>query len=306
MQNDRPVTRSVARAQASRAENENNVDDNEEFVEGPQYVNFENPSPGIYSYSSKVQLPKLQGYSLNNIESWFIRLDAFFKLHNITNDSEQFSITIIHLDERLYDEAFDIITNPLSINKFITLKEVISNKFSTSSISRLEQLASRIQLGDTKPSHLLTKLQRTNVTQDKNIIRDFWLQRLPPTARAVLAGMIRSQPNISFTELSLVADEIVDSLRNSNNGIAEISEESLNSDICAVGNTGSVNKRLSNLENSISRIEKSLRTLSLPNQQSRQSNSQQNANTNILCWYHFKFGNNAKQCKEPCTFNSKN
>lgn len=293
MPNNRPITRSFA--QASHAENADNVDDNEEFVEASQF----HAQQRNQCYSSKVQIPQLQGYSSNNIESWFIRLEAFFKLQNVTNDGEQFSITIIHLDERLYDESFEIINNPPLNNKFKSLKDVILSKFSTSSISRLEQLASGIKLGDSKPSHLLSKLQRTNVTQDNNIIRDFWLQRLPSTARAVLAGMIRSKPDISFTELSLVADEIVDSIKNGNNNVSEISEEP---EVNAIRTTGPVNDRLSKLEESISRIEKSLKTLSNVKQQ----NTQQNSNTSTLCWYHFKFGNNAKQCRQPCTFHSKN
>ena len=109
-------------------------------------------------------------------------------------------------------------------------------------------------------------------------------------------------PDISFTELSLVADEIVDSIKNGNNNIAEISEEPLKTEVSAIRNTGPVNDRLSKLEESISRMEKSLKKLSNNKQHNTQNDTQQNSNTSTLCWYHFKFSNNAKQCRQPCTF----
>lgn len=277
------------------------------------------------SFASRVQIPKINGYSVNNIESWFTRLEAFFRIQNFgkmnqkRRDAEKFNMTIMHLDEKLYEQAFEIIRNPPEENLYDTLKQTIISKFSASSISRLEQLTSGIQLGDNKPSHMLTQLQRTDVTRDKQIIKDFWIQRLPVAARAVIAGVDKSSPNMTLEELAIIADEIVDTVRVNN--IESIGNTvSPNANISAMA-TNQNNDRISMLEKIIARIENKLDN---PNHNGRSRNRQRENRdktphrsksrnnyvpaNNGKCWYHSNYGDLARKCTAPCTFitNKKN
>lgn len=108
----------------------------------------------------------------------FFRIQNFGKMDQDRRDIEKFNVTIMYLDERLYEQAYEVIKNPPTRDRFATLKQTVISKFSTSSLSRLEQLNSGIQLGDNKPSHMLSLLQRTDVTSDQKLIKDFWIQRL--------------------------------------------------------------------------------------------------------------------------------
>ncbi|XP_036329802.1 uncharacterized protein LOC118741940 [Rhagoletis pomonella] len=236
-------------------------------------------------------------------------LQGIDALPSVQQDDEIFHITIINLDERLYDQAYDVITNPPTFEKFKTLKETIVAKFSSSSVARLEQLVSGIQLGDNKPSHMLTQLQRTNVTRDQQIIKDFWLQRLPTAARAVVAGVAKSSPMMSVEDLALVADEINDNIKK--NEVVAVDFQSTSSNISAIrDNSKSLSERISKIENSISRLENSFKRKFASNQAQSYtrgiSNSFSKEDESKVCWYHAKFGGNATRCKTPCSFSSKN
>lgn len=196
-------------------------------------------------------------------------------------------------------------------------------------MSRLEQLASGIQLGDDKPSHMLSRLQRTNATTDKSLLRDFWLKRLPQQARLVLTGVEKSRPNgLSLEELAVIADDIMESLNASSTidtSIAAIGNDQHSSELQInaisspfVDRIKGLEKDMANLKSTLSRIESKLGQSSSRHSrsQSRSDNrSRQRSNTPAknqskdnfsTCWFHYKFGNKANKCESPCDFNSKN
>jgi len=71
---------------------------------------------------------------------------------------------------------------------------------------RLDRLATGIQLGDGRPSHLLSQLQQTNATNDESVVRRYWIKRLPPPARAVNVSLLESSPNTTLAQLATAAE----------------------------------------------------------------------------------------------------
>jgi len=140
----------------------------------------------------------------------YFRIQGFGKMNAEQRDAMKFNLTIMHLDERLYEQAYEVIQNPPESEKYATLRKTVLAKFSSSSMARLEQLIAGIQLGDGKPSHMLSQLQRTGVTSDQKLIKGFWLQRLPVDTRGILAVFAKSNPDTTVESLAAIADEVMD------------------------------------------------------------------------------------------------
>lgn len=266
----------------------------------------------INSFAARVQVPQLNGFSLQSIESWFTRLEAFFRINNFgkmnldQRDNAKFNIAVMYMDERLHEQAFDVVRNPPAKDKYETLRTTVLNKFSVSPIARLEQLTSGIQLGDNKPSHMLTQLQRTGVTTDKQLIKDFWLQKLPVSARAVITGVDKGNPDMSLEQLASIADEIIDVVRV--NSVDVVSARDPNkhfqdSNNKPIDKKSSIEDRIKRIEQTLSRIElkssnRRSRSRSRNNSTSRKSSSSHQGD----CWYHKRFGDKAQKCDPPCNF----
>lgn len=293
----------------------------------------------IAQVSQRAQMPKLQGYSVHNIESWFQRVESYFDVvgfNRITNkavrDKKKFHHLVINIDEKMYEQASDVIQYPPEEDKYETLKRSVLSKFAPSSISRLEQLTTGIQLGDAKPSHVLTQLQRTGVTTDKKIIRDFWLQRLPLQARAVITGLEQgAHGSLELDELATIADEIVASLRVSSSSIAVLQAAPTVSMASAAAQptaTATVSAISSPVETRINQLEKDIDTVkatvtriesklgqvnirgrSTDRRDSRDrsssrprrdgSNQSKGSTQHSTCWFHREYGTKARKCNKP-------
>lgn len=253
----------------------------------------------ISSFAARIPVPQLMGYSITNIQSWFTRLEAFFQINSFgrmnqdQRDLAKFNITVMYMDEKLHEQAYEIVRNPPEENRYTLLKETIISKFSDSPMARLEQLTTGIQLGDSKPSHILTQLQRTNVTSDMQLIKNLWLQRLPVSVRAVITCESKSNPNCSMDELGALADEILDSVRV--NSIESVEATTQNNSIDAVS---------TNVSDRLSRIEQTLSSLKQQMKRSRSSTPPRSPSNHLICWYHKKFGARSRKCNKPCQFNA--
>lgn len=297
---------------------------------------FNEEETALNEVSRRTQMPRLQGYSVQNIESWFQRLESYFDLvgfnkirNKNTCDIKKFHHVIISIDEKLYEKAVDVIKNPPEQDRYETLKRSILDKFLLNSNPRLEQITNGIQLDDEMPSHILAQLQRTAVTNDQKLVRDSWLQRLSLEARAVVIGLERgSGGRLNLNELANMADEIVASLRVTSVNIAAIQRPpttpmviNANPQTTASVNTAngpsSMELRMVELEKdvetvkiTINRIESKLNpaTRGRSNERRNRSNASSSPSKNLAptppqtCWFHREYGARAKKCTEPCDF----
>ncbi|XP_036334785.1 uncharacterized protein LOC118745440 [Rhagoletis pomonella] len=181
-----------------------------------------------------------------------------------------------------------------------------------SPIARLEQLTFGIQLGDNKPSHMLTQLQRTGVTTDKRLIKDFWLQKLPVSARAVIAGVDKCNPNMSLEQQASIADEIIDVVRVSSVDVVSArdpnkhSQQNVNNN--PIDQKSSIEERIKRIEHTLSRIELKANQDSNRRSRSRRRNNstprRSSSSYHGDCWYHKRFGDKAQKCDPPCNFSA--
>lgn len=275
----------------------------------------------INSVFGKLPFPKLN--SKFNVESWFIKVDAWFELNGfgVRKEKEKYTAIVAHAEDYVLDQVFDLVRTQPTIAPYTTLKKAIIDKFSESAMARLDKLTSGIQLGDGKPSHLLSQLQRTNATSDETVVRRYWIKRLPPAARAVIVGMLEAQPNTPLSQLAVTADAVLDSLGESNTALSASSNSNIRTDINAIGASDDrvtkLEKRINSQEATLQQINIKLGQL-LTNDRGRQRDRSQNNSArsgtphrskttegqrqSSTCWFHREYGTKARQCLSPCDF----
>lgn len=140
----------------------------------------------------------------NDPALWFIQLDAQFKLGGIVADETQFYTTISALDTEVLQSVREIVLKPPEGGKYSALKEKLISVYSESENSKLKQLLQDLQLGDMRPSQLLSKMtDLAGGNLKDNVLQSLWLSRLPGNIQAILAAS-----NEQLSQLAVMADKI--------------------------------------------------------------------------------------------------
>lgn len=271
--------------------------------------------PQVNSLFGKLPFPKLS--SKFGVETWFIKVDAWFELngYGVRKVKEKYTAIVAHAEDFVIDQVFELTRTPPATAPYTTLKKAILEKFSESAMIRLEKLTTGLQLGDNKPSHLLNQMIRTNATTDVLVVRNLWMKRLPKQACAVIRGILEQSPDIPISQIATTADAIVDSM-----GETVVEQPSIASNSTATVNSIgiSVDERVTKLENILERQEHTLqqinaklgqfaaenrhRSQSRPRRNNTPHRSENDQQQSTVCWFHREYGTKARKCLKPCTF----
>ncbi|KAG0426494.1 hypothetical protein HPB47_026404 [Ixodes persulcatus] len=128
---------------------------------------------------------------------WFVQVENKFRLHRITSQIRQYELLIDALPPQAATEVRDILLSLVS-------------RLVASEQRRLQQLLSAEELGDRRPSQFLRHLQHLlgdkAASIDAAILRELFLQRLPPPVRVGLAVA----HGLPLLELAELADRIME------------------------------------------------------------------------------------------------
>lgn len=120
-----------------------------------------------------------------------------------------------------------------------------------------------------------------------NMLKSVWMSRLPPNVRTLIS--ISSDP---LDKLAILADKIF-----------EVSDSP---HVNAVSVPRNVSSEQSTLEQQISLLVKEVAELKTKfSQRPRSRSRSREAESSEVCWYHRKYGDKAKKCRQPCR-NAKN
>lgn len=261
---------------------------------------------------SRIEFPKLT--NTQSVEYWFIRLESWFRLQNITDENVRYEAIVASLTPQLFDQVVDIVTAPPQIDPYKTLKAALINKFTDSEYTRVDKLLSTVPLGAQRPSHLLAEISRAGATRDEKILRVCWLRRLPVTIRTIL-----SASKGTLAELAAMADATYDTLQTEN--VFQVASHASSSS-AGISSTPSVHsdliKCIETLSCQINELKmkqdhqsrgrgqhkQDHRQRSLSRNASRQRDKTPAANRQPTCWYHRNFGTQARKCEPPCDFST--
>ena len=227
---------------------------------------------------------KLPPYWPADPQVWFAQVEAQFTTRGITSQKTKFDYIVASLSSEIATEVRDLILTPPAENPFDTLKEQLIKRTTASEQKRLQQLLNAEDLGDRKPSQVLRRMQQLlgdkATSIDRSFLRELFLQRLPANIRMVLA----STPDTStLEEVAQLADKIV--------------EVAAPTTVAAMHSNAEVEQ----LRTEVSRLTDMVKSLTKSKTSRGRSPSPHPQSSSTLCWYHERFGDNARKCRPPCS-----
>lgn len=245
-------------------------------------------------------------------EIWFAQIEAQFYIGKITSDNAKFNTVVASIESKVLGQVREAVLNPPNTDKYKFLKDLLISLYSDSEQSKIRKLLSEMSLGDQKPSQLLTEMKRlggTAVTDE--FMKTLWLSNLPQQTKAIL-----STNDVELSQLAILADKIMEVSQVSVQGI----ERSANLEKTDPS-TSSIDRRIESLTRVVEKLAKQSRrrrksSSSSSSDTNSRSRSSHRGNSNSkrsntpakvqrkydFCWYHYRFGNAATKCVDPCKF----
>ena len=271
---------------------------------------------------------RLPPFSTEETELWLSQVECAFGVAGVQDDFSRYQVLVVNLPTEVAIQVRDIINSPNPT--YVALTSALKERLAQSRASRLEALLRHQQLGDQRPSDLLRRIQGELsmagvAPADNGLLRTLYKQRLPQSARAALSLLSDDTP---LAELARAADRFMEanaaagpSLQNqvpvcavqqpqAAAAAAAPSQSALDQLTASVAAlTAAVGQMRTDMEEQLhqDRRGRSYRGRSSSrssgfNQRSPSRGRQQNG----LCFYHFRFGAEARKCTSPCTWRSGN
>ena len=239
---------------------------------------------------------KLPSFWIASPEAWFLNAELQFDLHNIIDDPTKYQLVLVALSEDVFCSIIDYIQNPPCSQLYKNIKSILCERYSLSEEMRLKQILSGKDLGEHKPSEFfrdLKNLAGSMTAINSELLYKLWLNRMPEKIQISLAGC--DSQSIEY-KLKL-ADSVFNISQNKEQpSITKIDVQVQNSLQQLSELTSDLYTKFEELNLQVNSIFKNQ-----PKIQKRNYISKSNLNK-IYCWYHSKYGANAKKCIPPCDF----
>lgn len=232
-----------------------------------------------------------------NIEAWFRSMEHWFRASGIFDEYQRCETVLASIDPNILDQLNDQLDRAPAVGKFSFIKRTLIAHFADSEQRKLNRLLSEMPLGDKRPSELYHEMKQVagNVLGD-TALKSLWTQRLPESARPVIAATTGTS-----TEFTRIADTIVDAL--APRTVQQMAAAPLDELSALKAAINELRTQISSFpRRSRSRSRGNLsnqRTQTPANGAAATSNSPANADPE-LCWYHQKYGPEARKCRSPC------
>ncbi|GFT96833.1 hypothetical protein TNCV_2123101 [Trichonephila clavipes] len=142
----------------------------------------------------------------HNPALWFVRLAAQVDLAKILNDATKFNCVLSAVESDILNSVSDLVLKPPENKKYEALKKRLIEVHSESEDSKIRTLLQGLELGDQRPSQLLTRMRSlTGDNVGEPLLKSLWLGRLPNGTQPILAAL-----NENLNQLATVADKIND------------------------------------------------------------------------------------------------
>ncbi|CAE1255955.1 unnamed protein product [Acanthosepion pharaonis] len=262
------------------------------------------------SQSSETPLATLSlnipAFNTTNTKSWFVQIQALFDAKRITSQRTRYCYLVEKLPADIVEEVMDLLENVPDDNPYDRLKEAILKRTSASNEAMLRNLFTQVELGDRTPSQLLRHM-RTLLGDNKmseNIMRSLWLDKLPTTTTQILAPMTEETQT---EKLADIADRIHESFRSRR--VNSIQPQPAQQRDREFNDLKSTVERLSIQLQGLLQKDRQYRRDKCPGYRKRSFSRGRTDNRNRkdeICYYHKRFGPEARRCTHPCSFNNAN
>ena len=268
---------------------------------------------------------RLPNFAPEEADLWLVQVECAFDVAGIRRSTTKFKLLVANLPTNIASQVRDVIvTRP---GDYKALSDALRERLAQSRASRLEGLLRHQQLGDRTPSQLLRDMRGQlttagDTTSDNGLLRTLFLQRLPQSARAALALLSERTP---LGELAEAADRFMEASRPAGTvaavsaTVAGASAPPTQAPIAAAGGTPDLADAIQGLVAVITRMETTNRRVkeavfnrrprsATPGRDSRASSASRARHSrpadSTYCWYHRRFGAQARKCTEPCSWSA--
>ncbi|XP_039949810.1 uncharacterized protein LOC126766014 [Bactrocera neohumeralis] len=249
---------------------------------GPSHGEFNATTP-IFP---RIPLPLM---SEDNIEAYFYSLDFWFEASGVTTDSAKFNIVAASIPQVKLMELRSIIDAAPTSARYQFIRTKLIENFTESQQRRLQRVLRDMPLGDRRPSDLFNEMKRAaGSALSESILHDLWVNRLPQYAQAAIIAT-----NVPIVDKLKIADSIVETMQMREVRIHEVSASNHTTD-------NDLRTEIAELKQRFDRVTSSEKTRA--RFRSKTPVRPHNINSGEMCWYHAKFGPNAKKCRQPCKF----
>ena len=261
---------------------------------------------------------------------WFAQIESQFATRRITSLRTKYEYVVASLTQNIAMEVRDILISLPANQPFSILKEKLLLRTTVSEQRKLQTLLTTVELGDRTPSQLLREMQGLlweSVQQiDQALIRELFLQRIPPSIGMILAS---TGPDISLYTQATLADKMMEvspSLNNINTEQTRQQTAANSANISTVvARPGTQQADMQDLKMQMALLTQKVVMLmcnptggyreprtrqrersQTPRQSSQSGNRNQGTRypfRNDVWYYHFKFGDEATKCEGPCKMN---
>lgn len=260
---------------------------------------------------------------------WFVNFEAATaELKRSQNQLAQ--MVIAQLEKQDIQELTDILYNPPAQNYYSTIKERLIRLYEDSDSKQIKKLLSEMELGEQKSSQLLRRMR--DLARDKftdDTIRIMWMNHLPAHIRSVLIVSETFNNKASLDELAALADKMLEespqiaAISTPHFAAPQIAAVSTQHFAAQPASSQASNVDTQFLINEIRRL--SLEVAELRSRPQRNDNYNRSMNNRTrfrsrsrngsqtqdrsrknspmpYCYYHHRFGMDAKKCSPPCSF----
>lgn len=205
---------------------------------------------------------KLPTFWTNSPHAWFIHTEAQFIVRKITSDDTKYHYVVASLDSETANRALSFLTAPPDTDKFEELKLFLLSAYGLSESERATSLFNLSGLGDSKPTELMDRM---------------------------LALLGVHQPCFLFKHLFL--QQLPDFVRIPLSCSTQTDYRKLAQEADQLYSSGKC------------RQIQAIRPPKISHQPTTGYNSKRpQPSLRENCWYHFRFGEDAKRCIQPCSY----
>lgn len=242
---------------------------------------------------------KIPPFWRENPALWFAQVEAAFALSNITADATQFRHVITQLDSQTLPAISDIILNPPGAGKYLAIKTRIMSSYAETSESKLRKLLRGLDPTNDKPTLLLQRIRNLAEGQVGDaLLRTLFLEQLPEYVRGVLV----ISGDLDLSVLALQADKVMEATKTNVHAIHQPTQQT---EVAAISRDTAV----SDLINAVAALTKEIKSMKTDRRsRSRSSSRYRSASTENnggICFYHARYGDDARRCQKPCAKSQK-
>lgn len=264
---------------------------------------------------------KIPPYWTQDPMIWFAQVESQFATKGISHERTKYDHVVASLPQEVAMEVRDVIVSPPTANPYSKLKEKLLDRTTVSEQKRLHTLLTSIELGDRKPTQLLREMQRllgqTDGKIDQALFKELFLQRLPQSIRLILTSsdtemLLETQAKLADKMLEVSPATMINSVSHSED--QRHSQQNKE--------TVSLHEEIRRLTETVAKLTTKVDELTQQQRHSRRdqdyngshkersvSRSRNSSTRRVafkdgLCYYHYKFGEQATKCQSPCNFHS--